>query len=404
MSERTWTVKSLSMELERAFDRFFPNVVVEGEVAQIQVPASGHAYLVLREGDATLAAVCWKSNWQSSSFRPAVGERVRCRGKLGLYALQSKYQLYVRHLEAAGDGWLNKQIQERIGRLRADGLLDPRRKRPLPRFPRVIGLATSADGAAIADFLRVSGERYPAARILLSPCKVQGPEAPASIVRALELLVEHGGCDVIVVTRGGGSKEDLLAFQDEALARAIAAMPVPVVSAVGHEIDTTIADLVADVVAPTPSAAALAVLPDAFDLARRVDEAAGALDRAIQRQLRTRKQRVSATAARLRHPSDRLRAGRRALIALRERLHGAARRGLITRQERLIARELRLRALSPLAVLDRGYAIVAAPRDGVPAVITSPRQVAPGDRLEVRLAGGLLPVRVLPYDGPDQGE
>lgn len=392
---RVWTVKTLTLELERAFDRFWPNVDVEGEVAQIQTPASGHCYLTLREGDATLAAVVWRSHWQNARLRPKLGDRVRCRGKLGLYASQSRYQLYVRQIEASGEGWLAKQIEERIGRLRADGLLDPARKRPLPRFPRVIGLATSADGAAIADFLRVSGERFPAARILLAPCKVQGPESPASVVRALELLREHGGIDVVVVTRGGGSKEDLLAFQDEGLARAIAAMPMPVVSAVGHEIDTTIADLVADVVAPTPSAAALAVLPDAGDLARRVDERADVLHRAMARQLRARRDRVRATAARLRHPAERVAAGRRAWVALDARLRDAIARDLARRRERVDARRARLVGLSPLAVLERGYAIAARQEGDRAVAVRSVAEVAPGDRVTVRVSDGSFVVEVL---------
>ena len=157
---RVWTVKTLTTELKRTFDRFFPNVVVEGEVAQLQVPRSGHCYLTLREGDATLAGVVWRSHWGATAFRPKVGDRVRCRGKIGLYPSQSKVQIYVRHLEPAGEGWLQKQIKERIERLRKEGLLDPARKRPLPSTPRTVGIATSADGAALQDFLRVSRERF----------------------------------------------------------------------------------------------------------------------------------------------------------------------------------------------------------------------------------------------------
>jgi exodeoxyribonuclease VII large subunit len=388
---RVWTVKTLTLELTRAMDRFFSNLTVEGEVAQMHTPRSGHCYLQLREGDATMGAVVWRSNWQSSRYKCKVGDRIRARGRIGLYPSQSKYQLYVRHLEpAAGTGWLQKQIQERLERLRADGLLDPARKRPLPQYPRTIGLATSADGAALQDFLRVSGERFPAARILLASCKVQGPEAAASVTRALQLLAEHGGSDVVVVTRGGGSKEDLLPFMDEHLARQVAAMPMPVVSAVGHEIDTSICDMVADAVAPTPSAAALTVLPDGIDLARRVDAAAEALDFAWQRGIALRRERVAALAARLRHPADDLKRGRIALTGLSERLDRALRSRLDRETARLDAVERRLAALSPLGVLDRGYAI--ALKDGT--VVTQPSQVAPGDRLAIRIAGGSLDVTV----------
>ncbi|MEZ4317074.1 MAG: exodeoxyribonuclease VII large subunit [Myxococcota bacterium] len=387
---RVWTVKTLTLEVQRALDRFFPNIEVEGEVAQLTTPGSGHCYLTLREGDATLGGVMWKSHWGASRFRPKVGDRVKCRGKLGYFPSQSKLQIYIRTLEPAGQGWLQQQIEERIGRLRADGLLDPSRKRPLPAFPRTVGVATSGDGAALQDFLRVSRQRFPAARILLAPCKVQGPEAAASVTRALALLAEHGGCDVVVVTRGGGSKEDLLPFMDELLARQVARMPMPVVSAVGHEVDTSICDMVADAVAPTPSAAAMTVLPDVMDLARRVDEAAGALTSAALRVVRRERSRVDALRARLRHPADRLKRDRRDLESLEGRLHRALEVRVRRDRARLSALDARLAGLSPLAVLDRGYAI--ALREG--HVVTAPDQVAAGDRLELRLAGGTVTVRV----------
>jgi len=387
---RVWTVKALTTEIQRSFDRFFPNVEVEGEVAQLVVPRSGHCYLTLKDADAILGGVVWKSHWQNTRFRPKVGDRVRCRGKIALYPAQSKVQIYIRHLQPAGEGLLQKQIKERIERLRADGLLDPARRRPLPRIPRVVGIATSGDGAALQDFLRVSRERFPAARILLAPCTVQGPEAPASVTRALQLLVEHGGCDVIVLTRGGGSKEDLSAFMDEQLARQVAAMPVPIVSAVGHEIDTSICDLVADAVAPTPSAAALAVLPDVIELARQVDDAEAAARKAMLRVIQRNRLRVDALQARLRHPADRLVRSRRELDSLQGRLHRAISVHTGRSRARLGALTARLDTLSPLAVLERGYAI--ALHSG--HVLTDPSAVSTGARLELRLAGGVLPVVV----------
>lgn len=389
MSGRVWTVKTLAVELQRSFDRFWPKVAVEGEVGQIQVPRSGHCYFQLREGDATLGGVMWRTNWQSSRFRPEVGQRVRARGKLGLY--QGRVQVYATLLEPVGEGWLQQEIKARTERLRKDGLLDPARKRPLPRHPRVVGVATSADGAAIADFLRVSRQRYPSARILVAPCKVQGPEAPASVMRALDLLIEHGGSEVIVVTRGGGSKEDLLAFMDETLARAIAASPIPVVSAVGHEIDTSLADLVADAVAPTPSAAANVVFPDRRDLVRQIGQVERRNLAAVERLLAHRRQRVDGLSRRLRHPKERLVQGRRELVSLSGRLDRALTVHLARRRSRLGELAGRLDALSPLRVLQRGYA-VARREDG--SVVTDAATVQSGDRLELTLAQGTVQATV----------
>jgi exodeoxyribonuclease VII large subunit len=395
MSARTWTVKTLTIELQRQFDRFWPRVTVEGEVGQLQIPRSGHCYFQLREGNATLGGVMWRTDWQSARFQPKVGDRVRCRGKVSLY--NGRVQLYAKHIQPAGEGALAAEIRARTERLRKDGLLDPARKRPLPAMPRTIGIATSANGAAIADFLRVSRQRFPAARILLAACTVQGPEAPASVLRALSLLIEHGGSEVIVVTRGGGSKDDLLAFMDETLARAIAASPIPVVSAVGHEIDTSLTDLVADAVAPTPSAAANIVLPDRREAARRVADTMRRLDRAWTRQLDQRRQRVDGLARRLRHPAERIQLGRRALTALDERLANAWRTVHRRRVERLAALRDRLEALSPLAVLQRGYAMA---RTDQGRLLTDAANTSVGQVLSVHLARGSVRVRVEEvYDG-----
>ena len=236
MSERRYTPGSLARDLERLVARHFFSVVVEGEVSQRHNPASGHCYLTLRDRDATLAVVMWRSEWERSPYKPKAGERVLCAGRLGLYGGQSRYQLYARTVQPVGEGARAKRIAEITARLQADGLLDERRKRPLPKVPEVVGVATSLTGAALQDFLRVSAQRWPAARILVAGCKVQGPDSAGTVIQALELLAEDGRSDVFVVTRGGGAREDLAAFDDEYLARWIATSPVPVVSAVGHEL------------------------------------------------------------------------------------------------------------------------------------------------------------------------
>jgi len=334
--------------------------------------------------------VVWRADWQNLAFQPKRGERVVCRGRVGVYPSQGRYQLYVRLIRPAGEGDEARRLEAIKARLEADGLLDPRRKRPLPRFPAVVGLATSLTGAALQDFLKVSRERFPAAEIRVAGCKVQGPDAAGSVIRALELLFEDGRSDVVVVTRGGGSKGDLMAFNDEHLARWIATAPVPIVSAVGHETDTTIADLVADVVAPTPSAAALQVLPDGPALTQRVDELAHALDAALLRGLATKQAKMEALRARLRHPGQQLEALRARCTELGRRLDREADRFLAVRQTHLEGLQGRLKALSPYAVLDRGYALVTGPQ----GVLTDPEAVEPGDRLEIRVAGGALAARV----------
>jgi exodeoxyribonuclease VII large subunit len=283
--------------------------------------------------------------------------------------------------------------------LQADGLLDPRRKRPLPRVPRVVGLATSPTGAALQDFLKVSRGRFPAARVLLAGCTVQGPAAAASVLRAVDLLVEDGRAEVIVVTRGGGSKLDLMPFQDEQLARFLALCPVPVVSAVGHEIDTTIADLVADVVAPTPSAAALAVLPDRAAMMQRVDEAELRLTEAARRAIARSRLALERLSARCRHPTVRLAQGRERLARLEHRLGVGMGRALARASERHRSADLRLRGVDPLAVVQRGYALVT--HEGRP--VRDGTDVPLGAEVDVAVSGRGFVARVVRYH-PPRGE
>lgn len=410
---RQYSVQALLDEVGRGVSERYPRVLVEAEVAQLTVAASGHAYILLREpgtqrSAATLSAVCWKSAWRGLSHRPKPGDRVVARGKLGVYAQRGSVQLSVFDIQPAGAGALAKQIAERIARLTADGLLDPARKTPLPGVPKVIGLVASPTSAAVHDFLRVSRERFPATRILLAPAVTQGAEAPSSVVRALDLLAEDGRSEVVVVTRGGGSKEDLMAFQDEQLARFVAGFPIPVVSAVGHQIDTTLIDLVADVAVPTPTAAAVEVLPDGPAMSRAVDEVDALLHAAMGRRVVTERARLTGLQARLRHPGQRLADVRSRRQELLERLTAVMSRRLAderltvdrqwTRVEqlgasalsdatgRLAAQSAALQAMSPLAVLSRGYSVVTSKA----GVISAASAVSEGDTVTVRLAKGRL--------------
>jgi exodeoxyribonuclease VII large subunit len=407
------TVSGLNAALNELLGLHFSAVLVQGELGQLQVPSSGHAYLTLRDEKGSLSAVCWRTNWRSLSYRPKAGEQIVCRGRIGVYSPQGRYQLYVTHIEPAGEGAWAKELAARKARLEAEGLLDPRRKRALPPFPKFVGVCTSLTGAALQDFLKVSRHRYPAARILVAGCLVQGQEAAAEILRAVELLVEDGRSEVIVLTRGGGSKTDLLAFQDEQLARYIAQVPVPVISAVGHEVDTTLCDLVADVVASTPSDAALLALPDGATLSQQVDDWLLALSSTTLRGLEDRRARLASGRARLRHPGERLAQVRARAEQLRERLELASQNqlsantmlagsvsgrlmpslahGLERKRERVSAAQGRLRALSPFAVLERGYAIVS----GADGVIHRAEQTSAGQELAVQVYEGDFKVQVI---------
>ncbi|MEN0067493.1 MAG: exodeoxyribonuclease VII large subunit [Myxococcota bacterium] len=387
---KTVTVSALVSQLDRLMARAFPRVAVEGELSQLSTPMSGHAYLTLRHGEAVLPCVVWKSEWARTPKKPKVGDRIVAMGRLGIYTTQGKYQLYANRIEPAGQGEHERKLQAIRARLERDGLTDPRRKRPLPRFPSIVGLATSPTGAALQDFLAVSAERWPATRIHLAGCKVQGPEAAASVVLALETLFEDGRADVIVVTRGGGSKDDLLPFQDEQLARFIASSPIPMVSAVGHEIDTTMADLTADAVAPTPSAAAALVLPDCRTFTQRIDDATLALAGRWERLVGQARRRVTDLTRRLKHPARQVEAARNRHRDLTERLDRAIQRRVTRSTERLQAQRDRLVALSPTAVLARGYAIAHGPN----GVLRSVEDVAPGANIEIQLSDGRLPATV----------
>ena len=427
---RRYTVVQLTEELTQVIGDRYPLLEVEAEVSQLSVPASGHAYMTLAERDAVLAAVVWRSTWSSLAYQPRRGDKIIARGKLGVYAGKGAWQLYVHTISRAGEGDLAAEIARRRARLESEGLLDPRRKRRLPAIPRFVGVATSLTGAALQDFLKVSRERFPAARVLVAGCLVQGPNAPASVISAVDLLLEDGRAELIVVTRGGGSKEDLLAFQDEGLARHLAHCPVPVVSAVGHQVDTTLCDLVADAVAPTPTGAAVLALPDRGALAQQVDALSARLDRAMAELIRRQRARVDHLARRVRHPGERLAhvrtrtdallqrlvhrvrarlddARRRVASAqdrghaaivrrverarlraagLHDRLLPASRRLVERRRARLATAAARLEALSPQRVLERGYAVVTGPA----GVLTDPAQIAAGDALTIRVARGQL--------------
>jgi exodeoxyribonuclease VII large subunit len=409
------TVSQLSEQLRGVVEERFPAVWVEGEISNFKIYGSGHAYFTLKDEGAQLRAVLFRNRTRRLRFEPGDGQHVLAFGSLEVYAQRGEYQLVVELLEPRGLGALQLAFEQRKARLGAEGLFEAARKRSLPRFPRKIGLATSPSGAALRDMLRILGRRFAGLHIVIAPCRVQGEGAAAEIVQAVADLNALGDVDVIIVGRGGGSLEDLWAFNEETVARAIAGSKVPVVSAVGHEVDVTIADFVADLRAPTPSAAAelvvrekravaevlaesrlrlaRAVARPLRDLERRLDEAQARLARAAHGVHHRAAYRVDLITARLRaaSPFARLGGGRHRLERLEARLHGAMARRLAGDRHRLTAAAGRLGSLSPLAVLSRGYSLTRA-ADG--RIVRAAGQVAAGDEVSVLLHEGRLDCRV----------
>ncbi len=408
------SVSELCQKTQQALEARFAQVWVEGELSACKPHPSGHLYFELKDALARLSCVMWRSDAQKLKFRPTDGAKVLCRGMMSFYPQAGKAQLYVGAIEPVGQGALHLAFEQLKARLGAEGLFDPAKKRPLPKAPRVVGVVTSRSGAAWKDIVRVLHRRWPA-RIVLSHCAVQGATAPAEIVRALERIQKLTDVEVVIVGRGGGSLEDLWAFNDEAVARAIRACRVPVVSAVGHEIDFTIADFVADRRAATPSNGAELVTPSEESvraelahlrarlvqaMSRGLDERRSALERGeerlearVRRTLADRRQALDELDARLRrdHPLVRLRDRRSELAAFESRLAAAMRGALTARRARFGAGAARLEALSPLRVLERGYAL-ARTLDG--HVIDDAAGVTPGQSFSLRLSKGQLECKV----------
>lgn len=368
-------------------DYILQDLWIEGEVSNFRVTSAGHAYFTLKDDQASLRCVMWRSDVRRQDL-PQDGQSVLAHGRISVYEVAGSYQLYVDHLQLTGTGRLYLEFEALKRRLAEEGLFDPARKRPLPLFPRRLGVVTSPTTAALRDILNVLSRRYPVVQVVLSPTPVQGDQAPPQIVTAIQALDDYADVDVIILARGGGSLEDLWAFNDERVARAIAASRVPVISGVGHEIDFTVADFAADVRAPTPSAAAELAVPDRAELQAALRGQRMRLTGTLQGRLAERRQSLDYLAQALRRNSPR---GR--IESLRQRVDelsqvGGARLGhlLALRREQLNGLVGRLATLSPLATLDRGYAIV---RHGeTERVVTSVGQVTTGAPIAVRVRDG----------------
>ena len=367
-----WTVSELTSRVRSALERGFADIALQGEISNLARPRSGHVYLSLKDEAAQVRAVIWKGDAQRLVFDLQDGLAVQAWGRLTVYAPRGEYQLTVRKIEPVGIGALDLAFRQMFARLHAEGLFDPERKKPLPAYPRRIVVVTSPTGAAVRDLLQVTGRRWPSAEVLIAPAKVQGEGAGREVADAIALANRVTGADLVIVARGGGSLEDLWAFNEEVVARAIFASVLPVVSAVGHETDVTIADFVADRRALTPSEAGEICVPDVREVSQHLDRLGDRLARAGK--------------ARLDQARDRL--GR-----LAERAERALHKAVDDRRNRVARLAGRLEALSPLGVLARGYSVTL--KEGG-AVVRSAADVRPGERIVTRLGSGEVASRVEP--------
>ena len=356
MDTQRFTVTALNQVLRDLFGQVFPHVEVVGEIGSFTAHRSGHWYLSLKDEGAVLNAVFFRGANRRMTWTPRIGERVLAVGSLDVYPPQGRYNLIIRQMKRFGAGDLQARLEALKRRLTAEGLFDPARKRALPAVPRAIGLVTSPTGAAIRDVLRVTEHRYPGFPVFLSPCRVQGEGAAQEVARAIRRLNDHGVVDIIIVTRGGGAVEDLWTFNEEAVVRAVVASRIPVVCAIGHEADVSLAELAADVRGATPSHAAELVIPEKWRLQREVERRQADLLRVTRHLLQTKRRQV--TLLRLVDPRRRLAESRIRTDEQEARLNAAFQRHLRRQRDRLQSLTARLRAVSPLAVLGRGYSIV----------------------------------------------
>lgn len=369
-------------------------VAVRGEISNYKLYPSGHHYFTLKDEQSALKCVMFKGNAVSLRFRPASGMKVIALGRISVYPRDGQYQLYVSSMAMDGIGDLYAAFEVLKKKLSQQGLFDPSKKKPIPKYPKTIGIVTSSAGAAVHDILRILGRRYPLCSVRLLPVRVQGAEAPEEIASAIRYANAHHLADLLIVGRGGGSIEDLWAFNDERVAYAIYESDIPIISAVGHEPDVTIADYVADLRAATPSNGAELAVPDREALAQGLDACASAMAGALNRQLRLASQRLENMAASpaLRSPTGYLDRREKDLQLLQGRLLTAQNRELSRAQQRYVANVAKLDAMSPLKVLSRGYAMVQD-QDG--ELLRSVKQTAPGDKIVVSLADGKLNASIL---------
>lgn len=386
------TVTELNQIVKKTLERELDAFWVVGEISNLRVPPSGHFYFTLKDDKSQIAAVMFRSQGMSLSFQPENGMEAFCFGRVGLYPVRGDLQIYVESMEPKGRGALHLAFEQLKKRLAEEGLFAAERKRPLPFLPASIGIVTSLQGAALRDMLRILGDRFPERRVVIRPVKVQGEGAALEIAEGIAELGRSGSVEVMIVGRGGGSLEDLWAFNEEVVARAIFAAPVPVISAVGHEIDFTIADFVADHRAPTPTAAAQMVVPRKAELAGGIEDLASRLLREIKGKVETEKESWGALARRLVDPRRRLQENQMRLDELSLNLWRRFQDHLHRLKDRLTHGAGRLSGLSPLAVLERGYSIAHKMPEEL--VVKDSSSIKIGDHLRVTFARGRSLCRV----------
>ncbi len=440
---KTLTVSQLNRAVGQLLSEHFWSVWVAGEISNLSAPSSGHLYFSLKDAQAQVRCAMFKNSQRGLKIKPENGKQVRVKAQVSLYEPRGDYQLIVESIEAAGEGELQLAFAALKRKLADEGLFDAQHKKPLPALPDCIGVVTSPSGAAVRDILTVLKRRFPVAEVIIYPVAVQGDNAKHEIAKAIATANDHGHCDVLIVGRGGGSLEDLWAFNEETVARAIFASAIPVISAVGHETDFTIADFVADARAPTPSAAAEHATPDGplwlaqlvglerrlqqlvrrkigqqqqrmdwlkqrlqqqhpgqklASNAQRLDELEMRLNQAVQRKLRHHQHWLEAKTARLwqHHPAAKISQFQQQQAYLQQRLENAMRHKLARLNQQLAAHSQTLHAVSPLATLNRGYALATETASG--HVVRSSTQVQVGDKLTVRFGQGSVYSEVLAVD------
>ena len=370
-------------------DDLLGNVAVRGEISNYKMYPSGHHYFTLKDEGGALKCVMFKGNAMRLRFRPDNGMQVIAMGRISVYPRDGAYQLYCTAMAVDGVGDLHTAFEQLKAKLQAQGLFDPAHKKQIPQFPGTIGIITSSAGAAVHDMLRILRRRYPLTRVRLLPVRVQGAEAPDEIAAAIRYANYHRLADVLIVGRGGGSIEDLWAFNDERVAYAIYESQLPIISAVGHEPDVTISDYVADLRAATPSNAAELVVPDREALEQTLDSMQSAMAMALKRQITNSRRQLSVLSGShcLRSPEGYLRQRREALIALKNRMIAAQTQQIGIKKQRFVSATAKLDAMSPLKVLTRGYSMAQTERGDL---LRSVQQVNPGDTVRITLQDGKI--------------
>ena len=375
-------------------DPLLAQVAVRGEISNYKLYPSGHHYFTLKDESSALRCVLFKGNALRLRFRPENGMKIIAMGKISVYPRDGAYQLYCTALTMDGVGDLYAAFEQLKKKLAAQGLFDPAHKKPLPPYPGTIGIVTSSAGAAVHDMLRILRKRYPLSRVRLLPVRVQGAEAPGEIAAAIQYANRYRLADLLIVGRGGGSIEDLWAFNDERVAYAIYQSEIPVISAVGHEPDVTISDYVADLRAATPSNAAELAVPDQDALRQNLDAMSNAMASALSRQIKSARQhlQVLAGSAALQSPTGYLEQRKQGVELLKNRLVSAQNQNITRKKQRYIAAISKLDAMSPLKVLTRGYSMTCTEQG---EVVRSVSQVELGERIRVSLSDGILSATVM---------